>query len=156
MAFFQISCLPDVHFSFLLDFTFASFSKCTVTASPLLQISLPPFQWCLKKVPPLFIFILLLGHFSHEHKRRLQSMGSVSSPLPQSSSPHWDPGCGILLCPTSCSGQSETLISIAPWYLSKQTPSLELQGNALRSLASLPCCAASKFSFVTQSFIHWG
>lgn len=58
--------------------------------------------------------------------------------------------------PDSCSGQHETLISIASFYLPKQTPSLELQGNALCSLASLPCCAASKFSCVTQSSIHWG
>lgn len=158
VAFFQVSCLPDLPFSFLLYFTSAFFRKCTVTAPTPLQISPPPFQRYLKKVPLFFILTLLHGPFRHQHKCRLQSLyyGLCPSPLPQFSSPHWDPGHGMFLCLISCSGQCETLISITPCYLSKQKPSLELQGSALHSLASLPCCAASEFSFVTQSCIHWG
>lgn len=45
------------------------------------------------------------------------------SSLPQTSSPHWDPGHDISLWVTSCSGQHEILMSIIPCYISKQTPS---------------------------------
>lgn len=49
--------------------------------------------------------------------------GSLPSSLPQPSSPHRDPGAHTCLWLTSCSGQYQTLFSVIPCCLSKQTPS---------------------------------
>lgn len=86
----------------------------------------------------------------------LCTTGSVPSPPPQFSSPQWDPGHGIFLCPTSCSGQCETLISIPPCYLSKQTlfPGAARQCPTLLGSTALLCCL--EVLLVTQSCMHWG
>lgn len=138
-----VSFLFLVSLIFLLfpsfDFSIGSFRKCTVTAPSPLQVPLTTFH-CFPSSPCCSVTSATSGNAGCHVCAR----GSLLAQLP---SPHWGPGHDILLW-LACSWHCETLISTT-------LSSLELQGSAVCIVASLPCSAASKFSFVNQSFICW-